>query len=84
MTRLNWLDWTSFVLLIVGGLNWGLVGLFNFDLITTIFGAAFGGVIFALVGLAAIYGIYALTKVGTMAQMRPGEKKEEKDIRRAA
>ncbi len=84
MTRLNWLDWTAFVLLIAGGLNWGLVGFFNFDLITAIFGAAFGGVIFAIVGLAAIYGIYSLTKGGTMSQMRTGEKRDEENIRRAA
>ena len=84
MTRLNWLDWTAFVLLIVGGLNWGLVGFFNFNLVTAIFGTAFGGVIFAIVGLAALYSIYSLTKVGTMAQMRPGEKKDETHMRRAA
>ena len=84
MTRLNWLDWTAFVLLIVGGLNWGLVGFFSFNLVTAIFGTTFGGVIFAIVGLAAIYSIYSLTKVGTMAQMRPGEKKDEEHIRRAA
>lgn len=84
MAKLNWLDWTAFILLIVGGLNWGLVGFFNFNLVTAVFGTAFGGVIFAIVGLAAIYGIYSLTKVGTMAQMRPGEKKDEKHIRRAA
>ena len=84
MTRLNWLDWTAFVLLIVGGLNLGLVGFFSFNLITAVFGVTFGGVIFAIIGLAAIYSIYSLTKVGTMAQMKPGEKKDEQHMRRAA
>ncbi|MBD3331554.1 DUF378 domain-containing protein, partial [candidate division GN15 bacterium] len=32
------LDVTVAILLVVGGLNWGLVGLFNFDLVATIFG----------------------------------------------
>ena len=34
----NVVDWTAGVLVIVGALNWGLVGLFRFDLVATIFG----------------------------------------------
>jgi uncharacterized membrane protein YuzA (DUF378 family) len=51
----------AIVLLIVGGLNWGLVGIFKFDLVATIFGLKFGetsmlsSVVYVLVGLAAIY-----------------------------
>ena len=51
------------VLLIVGGLNWGLVGLFNFNLVGWLFGGAtswISRVIFALVGAAAIGAIPAL------------------------
>ncbi|MDA1337177.1 MAG: DUF378 domain-containing protein [bacterium] len=46
------------ILLVVGGLNWGLVGLFNMDVVATVFGgtAALGSkVVYVLVGIAAIY-----------------------------
>ena len=57
MNKLNALDWLALVLVIVGGLNWGLVGIFNFDLVATIFGDMSGlsKVVYALVGLAAVY-----------------------------
>lgn len=57
MNKLNAFDWLAVVLVIVGGLNWGLVGIFNFDLVATIFGDMSGisRVVYALVGLAAIY-----------------------------
>jgi len=47
----------AMILVVVGGLNWGLVGLFDFDLITAIFGAmsTLSRIIYTLVGLAAIY-----------------------------
>jgi len=45
------------VLLIVGGLNWGLVGLFSFDLVATIFGdmSVISRIIYILVGVSALY-----------------------------
>lgn len=51
------LDVLFAALLIVGGLNWGLVGFANFDLVASIFGsgAALARVVYALVGLSAIY-----------------------------
>jgi uncharacterized membrane protein YuzA (DUF378 family) len=55
------LDIVTAVLLIVGGLNWGLVALAEFDLVATVFGMAFGEtnlasrIVYALVGLSAIY-----------------------------
>ncbi|MBI2047813.1 MAG: DUF378 domain-containing protein [Parcubacteria group bacterium] len=57
MNKLNAFDWLAVVLVIVGGLNWGLVGVFNFDLVATIFGDMSGlsRVVYALVGLAAVY-----------------------------
>ena len=43
------------VLLIIGGLNWGLIGLFEFDLVQNIFGqGVFARIIYTVVGLAAI------------------------------
>jgi uncharacterized membrane protein YuzA (DUF378 family) len=49
----------TLVLLIVGGLNWGLVGLFDFDLVAAIFGemSALSRLVYVLVGLSAIVQI---------------------------
>lgn len=52
------IDVVAAVLLVVGGLNWGLWGLFEFDLVATIFGgntALLAKVIYTVVGLAAVY-----------------------------
>lgn len=45
------------VLLVVGGLNWGLVGFANLDLVASIFGSGawLSRIVYALVGLSAIY-----------------------------
>ena len=63
MRHLNWLDWTVLSLMLVGGLNWGLVGFFDLNLVSEIFGVFLGRVIFALVGISALYSIYILGKV---------------------
>lgn len=57
MKNLNAIDWLAIILVIVGGLNWGLVGIFKFNLVTAIFGdmSALSRIVFALVGVAAIY-----------------------------
>ena len=55
------IDIVAAVLVIVGALNWGLVGIARFDLVAALFGMSFGdtsaltGVIYALVGLAGLY-----------------------------
>ncbi len=51
------LDVVAAVLLVVGGLNWGLVGVLNFDLVAAIFGnmSTLSRIVYALVGVAAIY-----------------------------
>ncbi|MBQ6899903.1 MAG: DUF378 domain-containing protein [Firmicutes bacterium] len=48
------------ILMIIGGLNWGLVGFFNYNLVSSIFGAnlvIISRIVYALVGLASIVGI---------------------------
>jgi uncharacterized protein len=58
MPRLKTLDIVALALVIVGGLNWGLVGFFQFDLVAWLFGGsetAIARVVYALVGLAAVY-----------------------------
>jgi uncharacterized membrane protein YuzA (DUF378 family) len=60
------LDLLAGALLIVGGLNWGLVAIARFDLVAWIFGEDFGGtnvasrIVYGLVGLAALYAIAAV------------------------
>jgi uncharacterized protein len=60
------LDLLAGALLIVGGVNWGLVAIAEFDLVAWIFGEEFGGtnvasrVVYGLVGVAAIYAIAAV------------------------
>ena len=60
----NSIDWIALVLVIVGGLNWGLVGLAKFDLVAAIFGemSIVSRVVYGLVGIAAAYMIYSATK----------------------
>ena len=60
----NTLDWISLVLVIVGGLNWGLVGLFKFNLVEAILGSIpiLRDTVYVIVGLAAAYMIYFATK----------------------
>ncbi len=54
---MNTLKTLALILVIIGGLNWGLIGFMNFNLVTAIFGSAtmLTKIIYDLVGLAAIY-----------------------------
>ncbi|KQT13035.1 DUF378 domain-containing protein [Ramlibacter sp. Leaf400] len=63
--RLNGLDWIALVLLIVGGINWGLVGAFDLDLVAMLFGpgSMVSRITYILVGLAAIWG-FAIMRLG--------------------
>lgn len=57
MQKLNIVDIIAIILVVVGGLSWGLVGLAGFDLVAAIFGvaSALSRIVYILVGLAAIY-----------------------------
>jgi uncharacterized membrane protein YuzA (DUF378 family) len=63
------IDVLATVLLVVGALNWGLVGLMRFDLVAALFGMQFGetsaltSVIYGLVGLAGVYRAVAFNGV---------------------
>ncbi len=65
MSKLNSLQWVALILIIVGGLNWGLVGLLNFDLVAAIFGmmSALSRIVYILVGLSAIYTLGSLGRL---------------------
>ena len=65
--HLSALDWVAMILMIVGGINWGLVGIFNIDLVAALFGTqtSLSRLVYAVVGIGALYGIYLLSKLGT-------------------
>ena len=57
------MDTLALILVIIGALNWGLVGIFQFDVIAAIFGgmsAVISRVIYTIVGLAGIWGVSIL------------------------
>ena len=65
------LDKLALILAIIGGLNWGSIGLFGFDLVGFLFGgqaSAVSRIIFALVGLAALWCISLLFRGNNNAE----------------
>ena len=57
------LDKIALILAIIGGLNWGSIGIFRFDIVAALFGgqdSMVSRIIYTLVGLAAIWGISLL------------------------
>lgn len=65
--RMKAMEWIPMALLIIGGINWGLVGLFNFDLVAALFGegSALSRIIYTLVGLSALYSIYMASRMSS-------------------
>lgn len=56
---------TTFILLVIGALNWLLVGLFQYDLVSALFGGVssiLSRIIYTLLGLAGVYGLSLLLK----------------------
>lgn len=57
---MNVISLIALILVIIGGLNWGLVGLFNLNLVQALFGTTIlANIIYILVGVAAIWMIFA-------------------------
>lgn len=56
------IDTIALILVIIGAINWGLIGLFNFNLVDTIFGAmsVISRIIYTLVGISGLWGIKLL------------------------
>ena len=66
-----WIDKLALVLLIIGGLNWGLVGVFSFDLVAWLFGgqgAVLSRIVYILVALSAAWCISLLFRDTTAAE----------------
>lgn len=56
------IDKIALVLIIIGAINWGLIGIFNFNLVEALFGAmtVLSRIIYALVGISGLWGIKLL------------------------
>lgn len=59
------IDYIALVLVIIGAINWGLIGLFGFDLVATLFGSmsVISRIVYTLVGIAGLWSIRFFTKV---------------------
>lgn len=58
------LDSAALILVIIGAINWGLIGFFQFDLVATLFGdmTAFSRIVYALIGIAGLYSLSFFAK----------------------
>ena len=59
------IDYIALVLVIIGAINWGLIGLFGFDLVATLFGSmsVLSRIVYTLVGIAGLWSIRFFTKI---------------------
>ena len=62
---MKYIDCIAHVLVIIGAINWGLIGFFDFNLVSLIFGdmTVWSRIIYALVGIAGLYAISFFTKL---------------------
>ena len=68
-------NWIAFIILLLGGINWGLVGIFNFNLVEWIFGGLNAGsiIVYVLVLISAIWLIVALCLQGAIYLLNRNE-----------
>lgn len=66
MKKMSILDYIAIILVIIGGLNWGLVGILNFDLVAAVLGhmSPLARVVYSLVGVSAVYVLLILANLG--------------------
>jgi len=62
LRRMGVVDWIAMILLIINKLNWGLIGLFDIDLVAALFGAKsmMSRAVYTLVGVSALYELIRL------------------------
>lgn len=62
--KMSTMDWIVFILVVIGGLNWGLVGAFDYNLVDSIFGmgSTLARIIYVLVGLSALWMLFTMNK----------------------
>jgi uncharacterized membrane protein YuzA (DUF378 family) len=68
---LSGLAWVAIILVVIGAINWGLVGLFNFNLVAAIFGplTVVSRIIYVLVGLSGLYLLYVASQLSSRARV---------------
>ena len=61
MKKMGTMEWIALILVVVGALNWGLVGALDFDLVATLFGdmSTVSRIVYVLVGLSGLYLLFA-------------------------
>jgi uncharacterized protein len=70
--KLSPLTWASIALVVVGALNWGLVGLFSFDLVAAIFGelSILSRIVYVLVAFAGVYLLIDAARLREASRVR--------------
>jgi uncharacterized protein len=60
MKKFNTLDWLAVVVLVIGGVNWGMIGVFDINLVSALFGemTVLTRIVYVLVGLSALYVLF--------------------------
>lgn len=64
MKKMGAFNWVVFLLIIIGAINWGLIGLFEYDLVGSIFGigTTITRTVYTLVGLAGVVNLIKILK----------------------
>lgn len=70
--RMRAAEWIPMLLLAVGGLNWGLIGLFNYNLVSQLFGnmTTLSRLVYVAVGLCALYALYLSSRMSGTSRKR--------------
>lgn len=66
--KMNMIDKLTYSLLVIGGLNWALVGFFDYNLVDKVFSNEVSRIIYSIVGIAALYGVFTIARMKTKAQ----------------
>lgn len=78
-SMMGWMHVIAFVLVVVGALNWGLVGLMNFNLVEMIFGmGGLTSLVYILVGLSGLYLVFTHKGECKTCEMVMGGKKKKR------
>ena len=61
---MKFLDTLALLLVIIGAINWGLIGFFQFDLVKSLFGdmSALSRIVYSIIGIAGLYSIFFFAK----------------------
>lgn len=68
--KTNWLDYLLLTLVIIGAVNWGLIGFFRFDLVAFLFGdmSWLSRIVYALVGISGLYMLSAYGRIRSYSE----------------